>query len=388
MNTFFSQFKKEAEGIRLTEREREYMRGALEDAIKNRSLVESPIRITPSPYLFLHQKIVSPLAFVLLLTIVGGSTAYAAEAAIPGDVLYSVKLNLNEPVRAALAQSAEAKAEWHAEAARRRMQEAEALAARGTLTSEVKVALEANIDSHAEALEESIAEVEERDPATAADISTRFESAVLAHSALVARLGGDVDSDSSRESVKFAERLKAHGEKIALASRTTSVKAERSANGDIALMATAPSPEGTSTTMSASIVIRDPSDDAILERLEMSASTTLAEAQAELDALDASLDATTSARVKAQIGKIRALLENFKKDRGEGYGEKEHVQKLLRDASTMKAFLEAQGKFKGHFLLPAPGVSENGDDENSGGDEKNGANSGIVPVGVPGALPL
>lgn len=383
MNNFFSQLKKEAEGIRLSHTERDAMRRALEYAMQSSGLVKSPIQIVPSPYLFIHQRLVSSLALVLVVILVGGTTAYAAEAAIPGDILYTVKVNLNESVRETLARGAEAKAEWYEEAANRRMQEAEALAARGTLTADVKVALEERFESHAEALEENIALVEEKDPVIAAEISNRFESSVLAHSAIVARLGDGGGNDTSRrESIQFAEKLKARGGRLAYAARTESVKAERMESGDITLMAVAEAPEGTST-VSASIVIRDSGEDAVLARLELNASTTLEEAQSKLNALEATLDATTSARVNAQIEKIRGLIAKFKKDRTEGFGEKIRVQKLLHDASTVNAFLEAQGKFKSHLLLPAPGVSENGEGDEEDSEEGERSSEGSVPVEVP-----
>lgn len=388
MNTFFSQLKKDAEDIRLSAREREDMRRALENAIQNGGLVESPIRVHPSPYLFMHQRLVSGMAFILVVAFVGGGTTYAAEGALPGDALYAVKLNVNESLRAALAQSAEAKAEWHAEAVYRRMAEAEILAARGDLTPEAQVVLEENFEENTEALEAHIAIVEEEDPVVAADISNRFESSLIAHSAVVARLGGRGESDvNRRESERFAQKLRDRGERMALAARSAPKAVEAADTAEVSLMAVAQAPEEP-VIETATFAARSVADDAVIVRLEMRASTTLDEAEAYLEELEVGLDATTSARVRGQIGKLRETIERFKKEREAGFSEKARVQQLLRDVSTMKAFLEAQSKFKGHLLLPAPGVPENGEDESEDREVEVDTPSDLLPAGGPGSLVL
>jgi hypothetical protein len=52
-----------------------------------------------------------------------GAVAYSAESAVPGDTLYSLKLNLNEPVIGALKFSKHTKANWQAKKLERRMHE-------------------------------------------------------------------------------------------------------------------------------------------------------------------------------------------------------------------------------------------------------------------------
>ena len=385
MNSFFEQLKKETQHIRLSMREREGMRRALEEAMHlpaqagARPLTKSPIRITPSPFLFLTQRLVSSLAFVLILAVVGSSTAYAAEAAVPGDVLYTVKVRVNEPLRAALALSSEAKATWHTEAAERRMKEAEVLAARGTLTADVKAELEENFDTHATEVEAIVEVFEDEDPALAADISTRLGSSIVAHSAVIARLGERGEDEESRsESKHFVRTLKERGKRIASAERGLSVKAERGDSGEIAVRTFS---EDAGVALSASITIRD-DDAAIVARIERNASTTLEEAEAQFSAIRKKLDATTSARTKAQMSNIRELIKKFREEDGKGSSEKEKIERALNDAATVKAFLEAQEKFEGHDLLPASDVEENGDEKEDIEDR------GGVTFPIEGALPL
>ena len=61
------------------------------------------------------------IASLFILIFVGASTSYAAEMALPGDILYPVKAVVNENVVSALAFSEEAKANRSATLALRRL---------------------------------------------------------------------------------------------------------------------------------------------------------------------------------------------------------------------------------------------------------------------------
>ena len=94
-------------------------------------------------FAFIHR----PLAAALVLVLVGGTgISYAAENALPGDSLYSVKTYVNEPVRVALATNAEAKAEVQIELAERRIDEAATLAAEGRLDNATQQDLTVALD--------------------------------------------------------------------------------------------------------------------------------------------------------------------------------------------------------------------------------------------------
>lgn len=87
---------------------------------------------------FLRSRPLMAGAFATLILVAGSGTAtFAAEKAAPGDPLYAVKVHVNEPVLAAFAGSDEAQARLHAKLAVRRVEEAEILQKRGTLTDAV-----------------------------------------------------------------------------------------------------------------------------------------------------------------------------------------------------------------------------------------------------------
>lgn len=349
--------------MQLSTHERELMRRTLIEAMVSSELVRSPIRVVPSPYLFISSRLVMPLAFVLVVAVVGGSTAYAAEGAVPGDALYPIKVNVTEKVAEAFATSAEARASVHAKLAERRLKEAEVLVERGALTAEIKQEIETRLDHHASEVDVAAEAVGREDPVAAAGISTRLESALAAHGALIERLAEETEDESNREeSRRFASALRERGKRLAYAEQGLSVVAARSAEGDIAVQTFAQSEEG---SISASITMRAESDDTVVTELEKNASSTLQKAEKKLNALK-NINATTAAQVKAQIGKTRDLIKHLHKEDKAGF------ERAFKDAETLKVFIEAQEEFKTRTLLPALEFELEGermDEEGSEGEE-------------------
>lgn len=86
-------------------------------------------------------------AFATLLLVVGG-VSNAAEGSAPGDALYALKIQVNEPLMTVLAPTVEGQAKVASSLATRRIDEAVTLAARGELTSERETYLSEEFDSH------------------------------------------------------------------------------------------------------------------------------------------------------------------------------------------------------------------------------------------------
>lgn len=369
MNTFFTQFKKEAEEIRLTQRERNAIQLRLEDAMREHPLQSNAGVSTPSPYFFFMPRFMAPLAFVLILAVVGGGTAYAAESAVPGDLLYAVKVAVTEPLRGSLAISLEAKASWHAESAVRRMQEAETLTARGTFTSEAAVELEENLDAHVAQVNAITDIIDEKDPVLAASISARLASSLGAHGVVVSRLGsGSEDSTTRKESGDFAERVNTRERTLALADKArSSSRSEGKASDTLAVQTfaqmTAPIAPAAAETSDA--------DLAAAIEIEANASTTLAAAEVKLGTLKEMLAATTMLKIKDQIAEVRAQIERarIKRENGDVSSAKHNATRALRDAATLQAFLEAQGKFHEKILPRVLNVNAEGESTHTPSEE-------------------
>lgn len=81
-------------------------------------------------------------AFATLLLVTGG-VSYAAEGALPGDLLYGVKVGVTESLMTALTPAGDAQADWQIEIAERRLHEAAELAHAGRLSTSTEAALAA-----------------------------------------------------------------------------------------------------------------------------------------------------------------------------------------------------------------------------------------------------
>lgn len=110
------------------------------------------------PGYFLGWRFAVP-AFLALFVAVSAVTTWAAEGALPGDVLYSVKTKINEEVKSFLAFNTKAKAELEGRLAAERLAEAGELAARGKLTPESTKKIEARLSEHAARLKAGVAKL-------------------------------------------------------------------------------------------------------------------------------------------------------------------------------------------------------------------------------------
>lgn len=196
------QLKDRADTIRMTTDEKAAIRSRLSafmtmrpvrsDVVERHGKAETKI-------LNLSPKLMPFFAVFLSLLLAGGGVSYAAEGSLPGDVLYPVKVHVNEEVRAALAIDDEAKAEWETSRAERRINEARVLLEADTATSEQIDDLEARFAEHEGRVEATIARIEEKKgPEFAARVSSHLETSLVAHQAILDRLSvkEEVDADA------------------------------------------------------------------------------------------------------------------------------------------------------------------------------------------------
>lgn len=146
-----------------------------------------------------------PLALALSLAIVvsGAGVSYAAELSVPGDILYPIKVSVNEEVRAAFATTPEKRASFAAERAEKRLDEAATLAVSGKLDDTKREDLEARFAKHAAEATAQAETFEETDTSAAVDFAANFETRLAAHEALLNEF------DDSGKRLGFAIREKA-----------------------------------------------------------------------------------------------------------------------------------------------------------------------------------
>jgi hypothetical protein len=141
----------------------------------------APIR-SPFASVFFPMRIYAGLAAVLLIIVSLGGTAYASESSLPGDLLYSVKIGVTEPIQTALVPSERGKAAWNAILAERRLEEAAELAAQNRLTPAAQSELAANFTAHVTASEKHATRLETSGDTTGSlSVQSDLEARLTAH---------------------------------------------------------------------------------------------------------------------------------------------------------------------------------------------------------------
>ena len=118
--------------ISLTREERAFMRSYLETLSNAKPVhVQAPV---PSPYAYFSffMQPVRMVALLLIIAVTGSATTVAASgSALPGEALYSLKVNVNEPLQGVLAFSPNEKADVEIRHAEERLKEIQLLSAEG-----------------------------------------------------------------------------------------------------------------------------------------------------------------------------------------------------------------------------------------------------------------
>lgn len=156
----------------------------------------------PSPYSFFltimeyrRRVVVAGLLLAFLLT--SGGTSYAATSALPGEALYSIKVNVNEGIQSLVAVTADAKAKVEVKHTQTRLAEAEELSKKGRLDAKAQAIIETKIDEHAEALKQNIATLASENATNTvkeviSDLKTSFEE----HEAVLTELASSTATTS------------------------------------------------------------------------------------------------------------------------------------------------------------------------------------------------
>lgn len=142
----------------------------------NTQPIPSPILTSP---LFKHVFAYSLLGAVLITT---GATSFAAEDALPGDILYGIKTSLNENIIQAIALSDTAKARAEISLIDRRMEELGKMAIEDTETPEkIDIVLE-KITAHKIDFDEHLVEIAKVEPSERAiEMKTELETVIETH---------------------------------------------------------------------------------------------------------------------------------------------------------------------------------------------------------------
>jgi|GEM_PF-817384 len=319
MNGIEKQIKNATEHIALTDTEKRVMRERLVSYMAYKPIRTSAAqrsgyrRHHPVLSFFRAAHLSGALVIALVVTSSTFGVSLAATNALPGDILYPVKVNINEEVKSALLTSDKDRIEWDRQRAELRLSEASQLAAEGRLNPARQEEVSRRFAQHTEAVVNSVLAVEKKDPVLAAEVSTEFEASLDTHEAVLARLiveQNDIPDEGARDLVEQvrsaaleAGKIREDAEEKIAVNQTEDTKQVDTVDGT---QDVADDTEDTAPKDSANLRER------AVYQVQERATANLKEAETRLAALDAESELTSQAT--AQIASGKALMEEGAKD--------------------------------------------------------------------------
>ncbi len=144
---------KKLKQIRMTEAEKSRLyKNILNSEVESPFVYSSSFSFSSFHFVLAHRV----MALSLILVISFGGLVYASDDALPGEALYSMKVDMLEPILDQFNQTAEEKIAWEEKKVERRLQEAEALLEKDELDDKRSVELEERVEKSSRAFAEAV----------------------------------------------------------------------------------------------------------------------------------------------------------------------------------------------------------------------------------------
>lgn len=185
-------------------------------------------------------RFVTAVAAFLIVAISGNTIVLAANEALPGDRLYSFKVNVAEPVRVALATDPVKKAEVQTDLVQARFEEAEVLAARGELDDEREREISERIDRHVVEVSKNVEEVQKISPEKAEDANIAVEASMNVHAKILSTIETRANRSWSSNTSRIATKARETAKKFEVRSGSDDSRNEDSDDDSESVLAVAP----------------------------------------------------------------------------------------------------------------------------------------------------
>lgn len=197
---------------------------------QSRLIKQVPV-IGPLTNLIKLPRLFMPALLIALILVAGGGTSLAAQNSLPGEFLYPLKIELNEEIVSALAVSDESEASLQAKLTKERLEEAEALAANGTLTAELAADISTRLKTHQEKAEALSAKLEAKgDLKTSGNVRSTIEGTFRSYADVLSNLNATVSGNNGVSLISdIRTYLNAHNDQ-AIASSSVELSADLEAS--------------------------------------------------------------------------------------------------------------------------------------------------------------
>ncbi len=136
------------------------------------------------------------VAIPLIIVLGSGGLVFASQESLPNETLYTLKVEVIEPVRGAMILSNENKAKYESSLAKERLVEAETLAVSGKLDSSNEEKINTLLEKHSVSLNKALEKVnEEKSGKEADEIAVNFRAEMNAHARILDTIASEeIDS--------------------------------------------------------------------------------------------------------------------------------------------------------------------------------------------------
>ena len=177
--------------VRLAESSRDAGRHHLAILMSQNPLPEAPEGINIRHFILMRNLRFYLAAAGVILILSGTATSLAAERSLPGDSLYSLKINLTEPLREVLAFSKSSELDWQIEKMGRRLEEAEKLAVLGRLDEGARRTIQEGLEKTRARTDKAIAKLSSAETSRTA---SEMEAVLDAHDTIMFAISANTDS--------------------------------------------------------------------------------------------------------------------------------------------------------------------------------------------------
>ena len=207
---FFKNIINSAKTLHLEKEEKDALRFSLAGYMKKNPATANPMPRKNFAYfvslgsisLMLKKPVLryASLAAVMILFL-GGGISYAAGKSLPGDLLYTVKVNVNEKLYALALVSGEAKAEYDVSLAQKRLEETEKIISENKLDPETSAKMQGLINGHVKSAKKRISSLAAKNDGNAAiKVSSELEASFIAHAKILTNLSAGKSQEAAAPS--------------------------------------------------------------------------------------------------------------------------------------------------------------------------------------------
>ncbi len=151
-----------------------------------------PIKSVWNVYSFGHwigtHRMATSVAVLLIVILGSKSLVSASQNALPGDALYSLKVNIAEPAKLALISDPVQKAEVKTELLQKRFEEVETLAIQGKLDPVVKQSTEQRVEKQVNDLNRNVSALAKVSTDKAEDVDSTLEASIRVHERVLSQI--------------------------------------------------------------------------------------------------------------------------------------------------------------------------------------------------------